>query len=1475
MRPSPCLSPGPAGPRPSFISSPDVPPSFLRSVHWAAAPRVATRGPQRIAAALGLLVLALILPAPAAAVECPIEGNAWKFLGDLNYPDGTQVAPGMVINKGWRLQNCGTTVWNDFKAVRVSGIYGPTVMPLPNLVPGATYDLYQLMAVPTTPGRHKAEYQVRTGTDFPLESSFWVDVEVVGGGTEHTLSITRSGSGTVTSNPGGISCGSQCSASFAEGTSVSLDADPASGWVFAGWSGDGDCADGVVSMSGDRSCHASFEMDSPSNPVLSVSTSGSGSGTVSGPGIHCGAGGSDCSQSFSPGTTVTLTATPSGGSTFGGWSGDCNAGGQVVMNGDRQCTATFNGVSVCTPGLLLNVSPAGLDTADGWPSPNPVTVTMVASASGSCSGDATLRIGLPGDTPRFYPYEFGPTSGCQVSGAANFSTTSFLLNCPLSLGSGGAQTYTVKLWVQPSQGGTLDISASWKGADRNDSVSVKTAAVHPLVFVHGIQGSQPPQDALITDRESARQILDPFLGHYQPLLDQLLKMGYEWNRTLFAVAYDWRRSNDDSAVFLRDSLSGTIIPTSSALDYDAGDGRADILVHSMGGLVTRAYVQGPDYSGNLRKAIFVATPHKGFPFDYRTWEGLTWEDYVAHAPLATGGIFKFILDKIVWPSHVAKRYRPSLAELAATCWFREAVDDSLPPPYSGNVYVFSRDPRGFWVCSPQEVYRWSHSAAPGRGIESLRQMLPTEDHRDYLVAPIIGTPRPFGYEPNEWLTKLNAGISTLASRLGLDNIYTIVGNEGGTDSWYRVEPPGWAEIPPNLLWRYGKVPAFWPFVQEEPHGDTLIPLWSTGLDAGGLLSLPPDHEKVISAKGSCLPIECRGARHSPIMYLAETQQKLVPKMLAGVELPFKTDYWPPVLDLEHPVDKIWEILTLVTACPIDLHVVDPLGRQLGVDPVTGVVHREIPGAVYTEPGVEPQAVLIPNPAYGTFDITAVGYGTGVYSFRVDRTGGETATVGVFGGEIDPGDSTTVTIELPANAPPTADAGADQWLDAGDQCTAAAALDGSGFDPDGDELTFTWTGPMGTVEGPNPTVELPPGTHTLTLTVHDGRGQTASDTVVITVEDRTSPVLQVPESISAEQESLDGTPVEIAVTATDNCGVPTVSSDAPDVFPLGETVVTFTAVDPFDNMATATTTVTVVDTTPPVIENVSEPVTVEQATAAGTLVNLGMPTASDICDAAPTLIASHPASAVFPLGTTTVSYEATDASGNVAMASTTVTVVDTVPPVLSNVPAPVRVEQTSHRGTPVSLPLPTATDVCDADPDVRSDAPEAFPLGRTVVTFTATDDSGNRATATTTVTVVDTRPPVIHRVSPEPDVLWPPNHKLQSVRLQVSVDDICDTHPSCRIVSVASNEPVTGKGDHTSPDWIVTSNLTVKLRAERSGGGHGRLYWIKVRCTDDSGNSSEKTVTVTVPHDQGKDEKKPKDDEGKGKKKKKEKKGKGH
>ncbi len=163
----------------------------------------------------------------------------------------------------------------------------------------------------------------------------------------YPLTITKAGtgSGTVTSAPAGINCGSDCSENYTSGTSVSLTATPAAGSVFGSWSGD--CSDtGQVTMNASKTCTATFNLPPPPPPPpgtypLTITKAGTGSGTVtSAPaGINCG---SDCSENYTSGTSVSLTATPAAGSVFGGWSGDCSDTGRVTMNASKTCTATFN-----------------------------------------------------------------------------------------------------------------------------------------------------------------------------------------------------------------------------------------------------------------------------------------------------------------------------------------------------------------------------------------------------------------------------------------------------------------------------------------------------------------------------------------------------------------------------------------------------------------------------------------------------------------------------------------------------------------------------------------------------------------------------------------------------------------------------------------------------------------------------------------------------------------------------------------------------------------------------------------------------------------------------------------------------------------------------------------------------------------------------------------------------------------------------
>jgi len=126
-------------------------------------------------------------------------------------------------------------------------------------------------------------------------------------------------------------------------------------------------------------------------------------------------------------------------------------------------------------------------------------------------------------------------------------------------------------------------------------------------------------------------------------------------------------------------------------------------------------------------------------------------------------------------------------------------------------------------------------------------------------------------------------------------------------------------------------------------------------------------------------------------------------------------------------------------------------------------------------------------------------------------------------------------------------------------------------------------------------------------------------------------------------------------------------------------------------------------------------------------------------------------------------------------------------------------------------------------------------------------------------VVDTTPPIISAIVPDPGTLWAPNHKLVPVAITARAADVCDVAPKCQIVSVTSNEPILGAGSgNTSPDWVIEDPgpkvspavLGVQLRAERAGDGTGRIYVVNVSCADASGNTTRGSATVSVSHDQG-------------------------
>ena len=229
--------------------------------------------------------------------------------------------------------------------------------------------------------------------DLPLRpASSTVDILYA---KNYSLTVDRSGTGTVTSSPSGISCGTTCSAPFGNGTSVDLGATPGNGYLFAGWggacSGTGACK---VTMNGAQRVAASFT--AIPKFTLTVTRSGNGIVTSSPGGINCG---SDCREPYTQGTEVTLTATPSSGYFFAGWSGTSCSGTtpcKVTMDAARQVTATFSAVPKYTltvtrsgKGSVTSDPPGiacGKDCRENYASGTQVRLTATANSGHSFAG---------------------------------------------------------------------------------------------------------------------------------------------------------------------------------------------------------------------------------------------------------------------------------------------------------------------------------------------------------------------------------------------------------------------------------------------------------------------------------------------------------------------------------------------------------------------------------------------------------------------------------------------------------------------------------------------------------------------------------------------------------------------------------------------------------------------------------------------------------------------------------------------------------------------------------------------------------------------------------------------------------------------------------------------------------------------------------------------------------------------------------
>ncbi|MGB1397006.1 MAG: HYR domain-containing protein, partial [Planctomycetota bacterium] len=260
--------------------------------------------------------------------------------------------------------------------------------------------------------------------------------------------------------------------------------------------------------------------------------------------------------------------------------------------------------------------------------------------------------------------------------------------------------------------------------------------------------------------------------------------------------------------------------------------------------------------------------------------------------------------------------------------------------------------------------------------------------------------------------------------------------------------------------------------------------------------------------------------------------------------------------------------------------------------------------------------------------------------------------------------------------------------------------------------------------------FPIGTTTVTYTVIDSAGLETVQSFDVTVSDNQIPTFEnIPGNVvlSVEPGTCQSLHHWIEPTITDNCpGLTVTASHQPgDSFPVGLTIVSYQAADAHGQSRQIMFTVVVQDDENPVLAGIPEDVILENdLDQCGAVHQWIEPTASDNC-ATVGFNTTHPSGSFFDLGTTEVVYSVSDPSGNMVSASFNVTVVDLQLPEFVTVPETVSLNtDPGVCGAAHYWDLPNVYDNCEEINLASSHQPgHVFPIGTTVVTYTAQDPTG--------------------------------------------------------------------------------------------------------------------------------------------------------
>jgi hypothetical protein len=568
-------------------------------------------------------------------------------------------------------------------------------------------------------------------------------------------------------------------------------------------------------------------------------------------------------------------------------------------------------------------------------------VKIKASGGGMSGVSNTFNVGsmctgsISGTVKRYKTLLSGAT--VYLRGDSGLFSTTSLTNGKFSFDNVPSGNYI--LWAQYSDGGRSDdipvyVSCGSIIKDINVYSACNSSGKTPVLLVPGIMGStlkENPIELIPTLHNNGfvepyeMELYDGWATDYgwKTLRDMLKAYGYEEGCTLFDVPYDWRLD-------IRDIVNKYLCPVIDNAKQKAGTTKVNIIAHSMGGLVTREYIQGPTYQGDIDRFAMIGTPNHGSANAYPLWEGgdpFT-ADFISLLNGLLNGkikipVYTLVVVNLLKGADVANDTAAKLYDL-----FKEGLCRGSGTSFE-LLCIIAKFEKLYWKVSEYIIVH----------MPSIWQLMPTYT----LLDRIIGPDTKVECLKNDWLDQLNSNnLSPFTYYYDNDpskvRTMLFIGEDEDTVSKLKVTPKHCSIL--SGFYPDGNI--YW--FESASMGDGTVPKSSAELTEAGITARykKGEHVKLVS------------------LFVPE-----VLDFITGGDGVITTQALKAYSSIRAAVasTKSLSIATQGTVRPL---IITPLGQKIGIE--NGLYVNEAPDRTEVNIGIDSGGIKIEDPADGTYTV---------------------------------------------------------------------------------------------------------------------------------------------------------------------------------------------------------------------------------------------------------------------------------------------------------------------------------------------------------------------------------------------------------------------------------------------------------------------------------------------------------------------------